>query len=168
MQIDRGHCIDFSEINMYHYTDGGLRNIWLANGYERQETPYGSAVAIQDLPGLTRAICKTLIRKNCKLTGAEFRYLRQSMLLSQASLGRALGRTDQAIANWEKTSKVPKFADQMLRVLYAAHADGNEQIKNIIHAMNDVERTINFVMTETKKGWQSRVAEQPLLQDQRL
>ena len=144
---------------MYHYTDGGLRNIWLANGYEREETPYGKALTIQDLPGLTRAICKALIRKNSKLTGAEFRYLRQAMLMSQASLGRTLGRTDQAIACWEKNSKVPKFADQMLRVVYAAHADGNEQVKNIIHAMNDVERTINFVMTETKMGWQSKVSE---------
>lgn len=144
---------------MYHYTDGGLRNIWLANGYERVETPYGKALTIQDLPGLTRAICKALIRKNSKLTGAEFRYLRQAMLMSQASLGRTLGRTDQAIAGWEKNSKVPKFADQMLRVVYAAHADGNEQVKNIIHAMNDVERTINFVMTETKMGWKSKVSE---------
>ena len=144
---------------MYHYTDGGLRNIWLANGYERVETPYGKALIIQDLPGLTRAICKALIRKNSKLTGAEFRYLRQAMLMSQASLGRTLGRTDQAIAGWEKNSKVPKFADQMLRVVYAAHADGNEQVKNIIHAMNDVERTINFVMTETKMGWQLKVSE---------
>ena len=144
---------------MYHYTDGGLRNIWLANGYERVETPYGKALIIQDLPGLTRAICKALIRKNSKLTGAEFRYLRQAVLMSQASLGRTVGRTDQAIAGWEKNSKVPKFADQMLRVVYAAHADGNEQVKNIIHAMNDVERTINFVMTETKMGWQSKVSE---------
>jgi len=144
---------------MYHYTDGGLRNIWLANGYGRLETRYGKALTIQDLPGLTRAICKALIRKNSKLTGAEFRYLRQAMLMSQTSLGRTLGRTDQAIAGWEKNSKVPKFADQMLRVVYAAHADGNEQVKNIIHAMNDVERTINFVMTETKMGWQSKVSE---------
>ena len=114
---------------MYHYTDGGLRNIWLTNGFERLETRYGEALTIQDLPGLTRAICKALIRKNSKLTGAEFRYLRQAMLMSQASLGRTLGRTDQAIAGWEKNSKVPKFADQMLRVVYSAHADANEQVK---------------------------------------
>jgi len=81
------------------------------------------------------------------------------MLLSQSSLGRTLGRTDQAIAGWEKNSTVPKFADQMLRVFYAAHADGNEQVKNIIHALNDVERTIHFVMTETKQGWQSKISE---------
>ena len=47
----------------------------------------------------------------------------------------------------------------MLRVFYAAHADGNEQVKNIIHALNDAERTIHFVMTETKQGWQSKISE---------
>ena len=30
---------------MYHYTDGGLRNVWLANGYEIKKTPYGEGVA---------------------------------------------------------------------------------------------------------------------------
>jgi hypothetical protein len=72
---------------MYQYTDGNLSNFWLANGYERSETPYGMAITIPNLPGLSRAICKALIRKNSKLTGAEFRYLRQAMLMSQASLG---------------------------------------------------------------------------------
>ena len=79
---------------MYHYTDGGLRNIWLANGYEQMETPYSMAITIQDLPGLSRAICKALIRKNSKLTGAEFRYLRQVretceilVLMSSATIG---------------------------------------------------------------------------------
>ena len=143
---------------MYHYTDGGLRNVWLANGYEVKSTPYGKAVVIQDVPGLTRAICKALIRKESKLTGAEFRYLRQAMLMSQGGLGKALGRSDQAVAGWEKTSRVPKFADTMLRVLYAAHADGNERVKNIIHALNDVERAIHFVMQETEKGWTSTIA----------
>lgn len=111
---------------MYHYTDGDLSNFWLANGYERSETPYGMAIAIRDLPGLSRAICDALTRKNSKLTDAGSRYLRQAMLLSPPRL--------EAIA---------------------AYADGNEQVKNIVHAMNDVERTIHFVMTETKHGWQA-------------
>ena len=34
---------------MYHYTDGGLRNVWLANGYAKHSTPFGDGVAIQDL-----------------------------------------------------------------------------------------------------------------------
>jgi DNA-binding transcriptional regulator YiaG len=138
---------------MYKFTDGGLRNVWLANGYVLKDTPYGEAVAIQDLDGLVKAICTALMRKKAKLTGAEFRYMRQAMLLSQSSLGKTLGRTDQAVALWEKRSVIPKFADVMIRVLYAAHVHGNEKIKNIVHALNATERTIHIVLTDTSKGW---------------
>ena len=61
---------------MYHYTDGGLRNVWLANGYTKQKTPFGEGVAIQDVEGLTRAICTMLTKRAGVLTGAELRYLR--------------------------------------------------------------------------------------------
>lgn len=141
---------------MYHFTDGGLRNVWLKNGYEIKETPYGEAVSIQDVDGLVAAICTALIRKKSKLTGAEFRYVRSAMLLSQASLGKALDRTEQAVAIWEKTGRIPKYADILLRVIYAQHCNGDEKIKNIIHAMNDTERTIHLVMKETSKGWSSK------------
>ena len=30
---------------MYHYRECGLRNVWLANGFEQHETPYGPGVA---------------------------------------------------------------------------------------------------------------------------
>jgi len=33
---------------MYHYTDGGLRNVWLANGHEIKNTPYGEGVVALD------------------------------------------------------------------------------------------------------------------------
>jgi len=42
---------------MLHYTDGGLKNVWLQNGFEIRKTPYGKGVAIHDIDGLTKAIC---------------------------------------------------------------------------------------------------------------
>eukprot|EP01032_Pedospumella_encystans_P022930 gene22930-biopygen18703 len=47
---------------MYHYTDGGLQNVRLVNGYRVQKTPYGQAVAIDDLEGLTQTICTALTK----------------------------------------------------------------------------------------------------------
>lgn len=143
----------------HHFTDGGLRNVWLANGYVTKQTPYGEGVSYQNLDGLIAAICTALTRKKSKLTGVEFRYIRTAMLMSQASLGKALGRTEQAVAIWEKKGRVPKFADQLIRVIYAAQANGNEKVKNIIHAMNDTERTIHLVLKETPKGWLSEELE---------
>lgn len=144
---------------MYHYVDAGLDNVWLANGFERQATPYGEAVIIHDVPGLTRAICRALIRQVAPLTGVQFRYIRQAMLMSQASLGKSIGRTDQAIAGWEKTGKIPKYADTLLRVLYAANADGHEQVRNIVHALNSVDRLVHLVMTDSSDGWQARAVD---------
>jgi DNA-binding transcriptional regulator YiaG len=138
---------------MYHYIDAGLENVWLANGFERQSTPYGDAVIIHDVAGLTRAICKAIIRQPAPLTGIQFRYIRQAMLMSQSSLGKSMGRTDQAIAGWEKSGKIPKYADTLLRVLYAAHADGHEQVRNIVHALNGVDRLANLIMTDSPEGW---------------
>jgi len=42
----------------------------------------------------------------------------------------------------------------MLRVIYVAHEDGNERVKNIVHSMNEADRDIYIVMMESKKtGW---------------
>ena len=138
---------------MYHFTDGGLRNIWLANGFKIEKTPYGKSIAIEDQEGLTMAICKALAMKSAHLTGAEFRYIRQSMLLSQKSLGIQFGVTEQAVAKWEKTGKLPKYADSLMRVIFVAHSDGNEKVKNLVSAMNQSEQVIHLIMKETSKGW---------------
>ncbi|RBL66775.1 hypothetical protein C3E98_035715, partial [Pseudomonas sp. MWU13-2625] len=60
---------------MYHYTDGGLKNVWLTNGYTLHKTPYGDGVSINDLDGLCTAICLALAKKAAPLTGVEFRYV---------------------------------------------------------------------------------------------
>ena len=93
----------------YHYTESGLRNIYLLNGYEVVETPYGKATSVVDVEGLHKLIGSNLCRKK-HLTGTEFRFIRKEMSLSQSGLGQTLGVTDQAIAKWEKTGRVPKTA----------------------------------------------------------
>ena len=92
---------------MYHYTDGGLVNVWLVNGYEVRQTPFGEGLVIHDLDGLTRAICLTLAEKPDSLTGVELRYIRSAgMLLSQPALGKLIGVDGQTVARWEKSGRV--------------------------------------------------------------
>ena len=91
---------------MHHYTDGGLDNVWLENGYTIRQTPYGPAVTIHDMDGLTRAICMALTDKAVIVSGKEFRYIRQGgMALSQAALGKLLDADEQSVARWEKTGR---------------------------------------------------------------
>lgn len=150
---------------MYHYTDGGLRNVWLANGYEITQTPYGEGVSFHNLDGLTRSICMALTRKSSPLTGAEFRYIRSAgMLVSQPALGKLMGIDGQSVARWEKTSKVPLWADKLVRLLYAAQVNGDEPIAKAVERIKTVERLIKqkIVVRESRGQWR------PSLQDDDL
>ena len=141
---------------MYHYTDGGLRNVWLANGYEVKKTPFGEAVAFHDGDGLTQAICQALVGKVGILTGVELRYIRSGgMGLSQPALGKLMGIDGQSIARWEKTGKVPRWADKLVRLLLAAHAQGNEPICRVMDRIKTVERMVKqrIVVQERRGHW---------------
>lgn len=138
----------------YHYTESGLRNIWLASGYDVVETGYGTGVAIHDLAGLHRAIGEELAKKS-RITGAELRFLRKEMDMSQRALGQLLGVTDQAVAKWEKTGRIPKTADRMIRLIYLEHVGGNVSIMSTIERINDTDRAECTRMTaeESDGGW---------------
>ncbi len=148
---------------MYHYTDGGLRNVWLANGYEIKKTPFGEGVAFHNLDGLTTSICIALTKKAGVLTGSEFRYIRSAgMLLSQPALGKLMGIDGQSVARWEKTGKVPKWADKLVRLMYLAQAQGNEPISSAVERVKTVERLVKqrIVVKESRGQWK------PSLQDE--
>ena len=148
---------------MYHYTDGGLRNVWLTNGFVEHVTPYGKGVSFHDLDGLIDAICQALVRKPGKLTGAEFRYLRTAMLLSQKSLGSVVGYTEQAVAKWEKTGKVPKAVDIVLRMLYSSRNDGDKDVCSMVDMLNAIDRISNMkiIVSEHGSKWRSSIEESP-------
>ncbi len=139
---------------MLKFDDGGLRNVWLTNGYQAQSAAYGKGYAYHDLDGLVHAICKALTRKAGRLTGAEFRYLRSHLGLSQSSLGKLLNVSDQSIAGWEKHGRIPLLADKHLRLLWAEKHSANEPIKRAMQRLNDIERLVNqkIVATESKRG----------------
>lgn len=103
---------------MYHYLECGLKNIYLVNGFEILRDPvYGECVSVADARGLHKAIGLDLIHNKPRLTGAEFRFLRKELDLSQSALADLIGNNEQAVARWEKTGKVPKWADRLLRLL---------------------------------------------------
>lgn len=122
---------------MYHYRECGLRNVWLSNGYEEHRTSYGPGIAIHDVEGLHHAIGRGLVAKVGKLTGAELRFLRQEMGLSQAKLATMLGNEAQTVALWEKRGGQPKMADRFIRALYSEKLDGNAHIIQMIERMID-------------------------------
>ncbi|MEE9217088.1 MAG: hypothetical protein V3U32_06585 [Anaerolineales bacterium] len=145
---------------MYHYTECGLNNVWLVNGFKDHETRYGKGVAIVDADGLYRVIALGLVNHKPRLSGGEFRFLRNELDLSQAALARVLGNDMQSVARWEKCGRVPKMAERFLRALYREHVEGNARIREIVDRLNEMDQRAQekMILEETKRGWQARAA----------
>jgi len=143
----------------YRYTESGLPNVWLANGFTIRKTKYGKGVSISDVDGLHRALAQALANKP-RLTGTEVRFLRKEMGLSQRGLGELLGVTDQAVALWERKGRLPKTADRLLRLIYVEHDKGNAPIRTTIQRINDMDSQENekIIAEEAKGGWTTRLA----------
>lgn len=145
---------------MYHYTQCGLENVWLENGYAEKKTPYGKAVAIEDADGLHKVLALGLIEKKGRITGKELRFLRVVIGLSQDGLGKLVGVSEQAVSLWERTGKVPQGADSLTRLLVSEKLNGNCKVSDVIERISTVERMINqrIVARESRRKWSSRMA----------
>jgi DNA-binding transcriptional regulator YiaG len=125
---------------MYHYTESGLQNVWLIDGYVIRKTPYGKSVAIHDVEALHRVIGRSLANQP-KLTGAALRFLRKEMGLSQAALALLVGTSEQNISLWERRGRIPKSSDRLIRVLYLEQTFGdNVKIKALIERINALDK----------------------------
>lgn len=146
---------------MFHYTSSGLRNIWLANGYHARKTAYGSALSIDNVEGLHRAIAMRLVNSKPRLTGAEFRFLRKDLDLSQAKLASLFGNDAQTVALWEKTGRVPKWADRMIRLVYQEYTEGNAKIVALVGRLSNLDKAEygkKWLFEDTRRGWQPKAA----------
>ena len=95
--------------NFYHYTECGLSNIYLINGYKIIETNQGKAVSINDIDGLHKAIGMLLVSSKKDFLGDEIRFIRHEMLMSQDTLAHLLGVSEQTIRRWENDKiNIPK------------------------------------------------------------
>jgi DNA-binding transcriptional regulator YiaG len=146
--------------SIYHYTECGLNNIYLLNGYQFIDTPRGKAVSIKNIDGLHRAIGLFLVASKKDLSGDDLRFLRHEMLMSQSTLSRLFGVSEQAIRRWEKgTISIPKAPESLLRLLFREHAhdqDGKiSEILKEIAALEEMSDSHKILFKDTFKGWQS-------------
>lgn len=138
---------------MYHYTECGLRNIWLVNGYVIKNTPYGEGVSIQDVEGLHKFIGES-ITKRPKLTGPELRFLRKEMGMPQKALAVFVGTSEQNVSLWERRGRVPQAADRLIKLAYLENTSdgGNVKIREIIERLNDLDSTSQEKLRLEKKA----------------
>lgn len=145
----------------HHYRECGLNYVYLANGFSYKQTRHGKTVSIQDMDGLHRAIGAHLAREKRELTGADLRFLRKELGLSQKLLGMLLGKSAQTVARWEKgQTRIDATAERLVRLLYAQPSGGYENIKNVLQGLASLDSLIEgeVCFEDTENGWQLRPA----------
>ena len=136
--------------NMLHYTECGLDNVWLANGFEIVETDYGKGVMVHNPSGLHRAVALDLCKQESALNGAQFRFLRQEMNLSRAGLADLLKLKALTVANYEEgRSKrgIPSLVDVVMRSLYLEHIKRSSPVTRMLKqtaGQNSHKHTASF------------------------
>jgi putative transcriptional regulator len=85
----------------YHYTEGGLDNIYLLNGFNLEQYDGEDYVSIDHVESLWKAIGLHLVQCRKVLSPKELRFLRAQMGYTQSELAGLLRVDDQTIARWE-------------------------------------------------------------------
>lgn len=129
---------------MYHYTECGLDGVWLVNGYEIEDTPYGETVSIRAVKELHNFIGLTIINECPELTGKQIRFLRKELNLSQLNLAGLLGVGETSIRAWEsERAKMGTPTERLLRGLYREHVQGDGSLRRLIDRLCHQDRVYN-------------------------
>lgn len=99
-----------------NYAAEPLTNVWLQNGYEISDGPWGKAIRYINLAGLAAAILAAVINKAGRLSNTEIVYLRRKLDLSQAECADLVGVEEQTLSLWERGRyAIPISTDALLR-----------------------------------------------------
>lgn len=143
----------------YHYVESGLPDVWLRNGFTYHDTPHGRGVSIMDVDGLHEAIGTRLATGSHPLSGAEMRFLRHELDLSQAVLANLLGVDAQSVARWEKgQTAVQKTAERMVRMIYLESIDKNSTMTDLLTELSKVDNIVDqgeLYLDFTGDEWQA-------------
>lgn len=148
----------------YHYRECGLEDVYLLNGFEFKSSKYGELVMIHDIDGLHREIGLYLVREKADLTGAEVRFIRHELDISQRMLGNLLHKSGQSVARWEKDqSKIDGSSDRLLRVLFENHAQPAGEQNGIRQMLEHLAELDSYAsgpvqFEDTESGWQLHAA----------
>lgn len=126
----------------YHYVDSGLDNVYLENGYTVHTTPYGEGVSIHDTGGLHRMLGDLLVDLPRPLSGAELRFLRVQMDMTQRALASVMGEEEQTLRRWEKARSKPirGAADRLIRVLYNEYVGGDGTVRQMVERLAELDQ----------------------------
>ena len=127
---------------LYYYKECGLDNVWIKDGVEYHDTPYGRGISIHKQANLHKAIGLDIAKSLYNMRPQELRFLRIEMELSQKNLGALIGVDAQTIARWEKgETEISGPAELIIKSLYIQHAGEHPDIQNLCHDLAELDET---------------------------
>ncbi|KJR21503.1 helix-turn-helix domain-containing protein [Vibrio sp. S234-5] len=141
---------------MYHYTECGLDNVYLENGYTIEEEDGEKFVSFDDFEGIHQAIANAICEQSAWLSKEQFKFLRKELNLSQSALGTLLFCDRQTIARWEKgETPISRPQDVLLRAIYRESINKESHIALMLEALADADidnSQQNLVLQECGDG----------------
>lgn len=140
----------------YHYTECGLDYVFIEGGVETHATPYGEGISIADVEGLHRAIGTAIVSRPQPLRGAELRFLRSNMDITQARLADMLGSTEQSVRLWEKSRDKPLGGpvDRLLRMIYMEHTGRRLSVRRVVEVVTRDPVTTAVDLRTNGRTWE--------------
>lgn len=87
---------------LYHYKESGLDNVYIRGIDPVQNDAGEEVITIPFINKLLKAIAQEIINHKKGMSGAELRYLRTGMELTQAELAVLVHKDKQTIGRWER------------------------------------------------------------------
>lgn len=150
-----------------HYTESGLDNIYLKNGFSQEIIDGETYTTVKDIDGLHKAIGLHIVLSRKAPSGNELRFLRNELGMSQADLARVLGISDQSVARWEKGRYEANGAAVFsLRIIYllsfvppSERESIMESILDRLKRLSEMDETDDdIVMTYYADKWQDTLS----------
>ena len=97
------------------------------------------------------------------LNGAELRFLRLEMELTQKALAGLLNADEQAVRRWEKARSraIHGLADRLLRALYSEYVGDVGSIRRMVDRLANLDQVDSetVVFQEAATGWKPHALE---------
>jgi putative zinc finger/helix-turn-helix YgiT family protein len=120
-----GHATKAKKVDKYHYTECGLKNVYLNNIAEFECSNCGEVeIALPNVEALHQLIAKDVASQEARLKPQEIRFLRVHLGFSGADFARTISVEPETVSRWETGKTEMKLTlERFLRLLILSNAE---------------------------------------------
>lgn len=102
----------------YHYKECGLDNVLIQGMVPCKDDEGDDVCTIPNVLGLHKVIAESIVGREAGMTGAELRFIRTEMGMTQAQLAKVVHNDSQTIGRWERNEfPIDQTAEALIRLL---------------------------------------------------